>query len=72
MKCSELIERLQSLKQEHGDCEVVANASLRVRDEDGDYALDNNCRYSYEDFYDLNLCGVKHEDSCIVLSIDDF
>lgn len=37
MKCSELIERLQSLKQEHGDCEVLVNASLRVRDEDGDY-----------------------------------
>lgn len=72
MKCSELIALLQEQQQAHGDCEISVEGSLRVRDEDGNFALDSNCRYQYEYLYGLDVNGAHHENNEIIITIDDF
>jgi len=72
MKCSELIELLQEQQKEHGDCEISVEGSVRVHNDDGDFALDSNCRYSYEELYGLTVNGAHHENNEIIITIDDF
>lgn len=72
MKCSELIELLQEQQKMHGDCDISVEGSVRVRNDDGDFELDSNCRYSYEELYGLTVNGVSHNDNEIIINVDDF
>lgn len=73
MKLSKLIEELTKIYTENGDVDCTLSGSIRVRDEDGDYALDSNCRYEYEYLSGLQINGVDMNSygECEI-SIDDF
>jgi hypothetical protein len=72
MKCSELIEMLRDMQKTHGDCDIRINGSVRLREDDGDFVLDSNCRYSYEELPFLYVCSVSHENDEIIINVDDF
>ena len=73
MKISKLIEELTKVYTENGDVDCTLSGSIRVRDEDGDYALDSNCRYEYEYLYGLQINSVDmNSDGECEISLDDF
>lgn len=72
MKLSTLIENLTKIYEEKGDIECVTSGELRVRNEDGDFVLDSNWRYEYENFNSLHIESVGEEYDKCVIYFDDF